>query len=624
MSPKRNTQAAASARRRNTHAAATRASRAVAETAAKTHAGGAAGSQPPAGSLKITPLGGLGEVGKNLNIIEYGNAAIMVDAGLKLGVDLPGINYAIPQLDYLKKIKSKLLGYVFTHGHLDHVGAMPFILPIANLPCYGSHFTLGMAERIVKDRDADLNIDKRVVDPDKHERVKIGPFTIELVRVTHSIPDACAVVIDTPAGRIVHTGDFRIDESPVDGKQVDRRRLSELGREGVLLLMSDSTGCEKLGHTISETEIQPVLEKLISQSNGRVVISAASTNINRVQMILNAAINSGRKVAIDGRSMLANLELAVKLGFAKIPKGTIVPMRDVGRVPERQLAILSTGHQGEEFSVLDRMASGEHKHFKLRAGDTVIFSASPIPGNEKSVVRVVDRLMREGARVYQHVTRDVDETGHLHVSGHASRDELAEMLKLTKPKYFMPIHGEYHHQINHAELAIRSGWARDRVLVADNGDVLELAADRFRKAGSVAGGAVLIDQTGAIVPDVVIKDRLLLADDGIVVVVLTLDQTGGELITSPDIITRGFIYVKENEELMGNLRNQLRHFTARRARKVEIDRFKQELRDDINQFLYQRTQRSPVIIPVVNVAGGRSTNQPSKHAAKQTRSARRR
>lgn len=562
---------------------------------------GSGQSQTNGKALTITPLGGLGEVGKNLNVIEYGDDAIVVDAGLKLGVDLPGINYAIPQLDYLKKIKHKIRGYVFTHGHLDHVGAMPFVLPIVNAPCYGSHFTLGMLERIVKDRDVSLHIDKRTLNPDAHDRVQIGPFKIELVRVTHSIPDACAAVIDTPVGRILHTGDFRIDPNPVDGKKVDSERLRQLGQEGVLLLLSDSTGCEKLGHTISESEIEPTLSQLINQSSGRVVISAASTNINRVQMIINAAIEANRKVALDGRSMLANLELAIQLGFAKIPSGTIVPMRDVSRIPEGELAIVSTGHQGEEFSALDRMASGDHKHVKLKLGDTVIFSASPIPGNEKSVVRVVDRLMREGAQVYQHVTREVDETGHLHVSGHGSRDELTEMINLTQPKFFLPIHGEYHHQVRHAELAADSGMSNHNIIVADNGDRLELTADKFRRVDHVPGGALLIDQSGSLVQDVVIKDRLLMSEDGIVVVILTLHKRSGELLSSPDIITRGFIYMRENEELMKNLRNELRHFTARRSRKVEIDRFKQELRDDVNQFLYRRTERSPLIIPVVNV-----------------------
>lgn len=569
-------------------------------------------SQSGQPTLRIVPLGGLGEVGKNLNILEYGNDAIVLDAGFKLGVDLPGINYAIPQLDYLKKIKHKVKAYVFTHGHLDHVGAMPYTLPIVNAPCYGSQLTLGMLERIVADRDVNLKLDKRVINPDSHERVVIGPFTVELVRVTHSIPDACAAVIDTPAGRVIHTGDFRIDPSPLDGKKVDTQRLEELGREGVTLLMSDSTGCEKPGHTETEQHIQPTLEKLITEAPGRAIISSVSTNINRLQMIINSAVRSGRKVAIDGRSMLANIELAVKLGFAKIPSGTVVAMRDAGKIADRKLAVVSTGHQGELNSVLHRMASGEHKHIKLKASDTVILSASTIPGNEKAVVEVVDGIMREGVRVYQHVTRDIDGIGPLHVSGHASRDELVEMIKLTRPKFFMPIHGEYHHQVRHAQLAHANGIAKDNVNVCDNGDLLEMTRQSFKKTGTVPGGAVLIDQTGAVVPDVVVKDRLLMSEDGIVVVMLTLDGRSRELVSSPDIITRGFIYMRENEELLDNLRRQLRNFTARRARKVELDRFKAELRDDINQFLYKRTERSPIIIPVVNVVKGGAQSSRSK------------
>lgn len=560
--------------------------------------------------IKLIPLGGLGEVGKNLNVLEFGNDAIIIDAGFMLGVDFPGINYAIPELAYLESIKGKIRGYIFTHGHLDHVGAMPYILPLAPAPVYGSRLTLDMLERVVKDKDLNLNVDKRYLNPDSHEKVVIGPFTIELVRVTHSIPDATAVVIDTPAGRVIDTGDFKIDPTPLDSKVTDLERFKQLGKEGVLLLMSDSTNCEDEGRTPTEQVIEPSLLEIFKQCEGRMVISAVSTNINRIQMIINAVVKTGRKVAIDGRSLLANIELAVKNGFMKIPKGTIVAMRDAARVPDKQLAIISTGHQGELNSVLLRMASGEHKFIKLKPSDTVILSSSVIPGNEKAVVAVVDRLMREGAKVYQHSTRDLDGTGPLHVSGHGRRDELSEMIQMLKPKYFAPIHGEFHHQIRHAELAVQNQVPAQNVFVLDKGDVLGITAAKTAKIGRVPAGALLVDQTGAVVPGLVIKDRLLMSEDGMVVTVLTIDRKSGQLLTSPDIISRGFIAIKDNEELMNELRTELRRFSLRRFAKVDLTRFKTELRDHVNNFLYKQTQRSPIIIPVVNAVGaGAKPNQ---------------
>jgi ribonuclease J len=558
--------------------------------------------------LKFIPLGGLGEVGKNMNILEYGDDAIVLDAGFALGVDLPGINYAIPELTYLDSIKHKIRAYVFTHGHLDHVGAMPYALPVVSAPCYGSHFTLGMLEKQLEDPELARLLQKRPLSPDNHEKVTIGPFTIELVRVTHSIPDACAVVIGTPVGKLVHTGDFKLDPTPLDGRMADLKRFEELGREGVLLLFSDSTNCERPGRTPTEQELSPTYDNILRKCMGRTIFSAVSTNLNRIQLIIDAAVKNGRKVAMDGRSMLANVELAVKLGYIRIPKGTIVAMRDIGKIADRDLAIVSTGHQGEVNSVLMRMATGEHKYVKLKPSDTVILSASPIPGNEKAVVAVVDRLMREGANVYQHVTRDLDLLGPLHVSGHGNREELSDMIKLIKPKFFVPIHGEYHMQIRHRELAQANGIPRDNVAVLDNGDILSIQPNSIQKTNRVPAGMQLIDSTGAVVPDLVIKDRLLMSEDGIVVTVLTVARKTGQLLTSPDIITRGFIYMRDNEELMNDLRIQMRRFTIRRFTKVELNKFKQELRDDITNFLYRRLGRTPIVIPVVNSIGAQPVN----------------
>ena len=579
--------------------------------------GGGFGKGP---RLRIVPLGGLGEVGRNMNIIEYGNDAIVVDAGFRLGIDLPGINYAIPDFTYFEQIKHKLRGYVFTHGHLDHIGAMPYLLPLAPAPVYGSRFTLDMLERQMLDRDPNTRLDKRYINPELHEKVVIGPFRLELARVTHSIPDSTAAIIETPLGKIVHTGDFRIDPSPLDGRLTDLERLRQIGNEGVLLLMSDSTRCEVPGRSLTEKVIEPTLLELFKRADGRLIVSAVSTNINRVQMIINAVVSTGRKIAIDGRSMLANIELAIRSGFIRIPKGTIVPMRDVARIGDRELAIISTGHQGELGSVLMRMASGDHKFIKLKPTDTVILSASPIPGNEKAVALVVDGLMREGTRVYQQGTREIDAHGVLHVGGHGLRDELSEMIMLTRPKYFMPIHGDFRFQVRHAELAAENGIPKPNIFVLDNGDVFEIGEHTAAKTGRVPAGTQLVDQTGEIVPGLVIKDRLLMSQDGIVVIVLTIDRASGQNLSSPDIITRGFIYVKESEELMNSLRTQLVQFGLRRFNKVEINRFKQELRDEINSFLFSHTGRSPLIIPVVNaVGGGRGSDRPRSGPAPVTK-----
>jgi ribonuclease J len=554
--------------------------------------------------LKIIPLGGLGEIGKNMMAIEYENDIVIIDMGFMFPTDdQPGIDYVIPDVTYLEKNKHKVRGMVLTHAHEDHMGGIPFILPKIPTPIYTARFSAGMVEKKLVEYHLQTQPQLRVMDPDKHERVQLGVFTIELVRITHSIPDACSVAIHTPLGTIFHTGDFRFDPSPIDNKPADLKRIKELGDAGILLLLSDSTSCERLGRTSSEREIQPSFEDVFSRQKGRIIISSFSSQINRVQLVVDACVKTGRKLAFTGRSMLANVELAVKLGYLKIPAGTIMRLQDLAKTPDNQVVILCTGSQGELNSALTRMSTGDHPNVKIKPGDAIVMSSSPIPGNEKSVVSSVDALLREGAWVFQQATRELDDCGILHVSGHASRDELVEMMNLLRPKYFMPQHGEFHHLVRHAELAVKNGIPKSNVFVLDNGDVLEITPTSARKGARVPSGKIMIDGSGVgDVEGVVLRDRLAMANDGIFVIVATVDRKSGKLLSSPDIISRGFVYMKENEDLINRARGEVRKSFERRGPREVIDwtKFKLRLRDDIGDYLYKATKRNPMVITVIN------------------------
>lgn len=555
--------------------------------------------------LRIIPLGGLGEVGKNMTAFEFGDDIVVVDMGFMFPTDeQPGIDYVIPDVSYLEKNKAKIRAHIITHAHEDHMGGIPYILPKLAAPIYGARFTLGMVEKKLVEFRLKTQPQLRVVDPDKHEKVKLGQFTIELVRVTHAIPDSCAVVIDCPVARIVHTGDFRFDPEPIDNKPTDIARLKELGQEGVTLLMSDSTGCEVEGRTPSEREIEPTFEDLFNRQSGRIIISSFSSQINRVQLVIDAAVKTGRKVAFNGRSMLANVELAVKLGYLRIPKGVIMRMQEATNLPDNQVVIVATGSQGEINSALTRMSTGDHPFVKIKPSDAVIMSSSIIPGNEKSVVASIDNLMREGSQVYHNTWRRIDECGILHVSGHGHRDELVEMIELVKPKYFIPIHGEFHMQVHHAELAAaKTNVPRANIFVLDNGDSLEITPHGAKKGQKVQAGLIMIDGSGVgDVEGVVLRDRITMASEGIFVVVAMVDRKTGKLLASPDIISRGFVYMKENEQLIADARTEIRKIFNRRNPNQGNDwsRFKLTVRDDLGEFLYSRTGRRPMVIPVVN------------------------
>jgi ribonuclease J len=562
--------------------------------------------------LKIIGLGGQDEGGaKNMMVIEYQNDAIVIDCGSDLGVDLPGINYGIADTTYLDQIKNKLRGFIVSHGHLDHMGAMPHILPKYNVPVYGSRFTIGRVEEIFGNFGLPMpdgfELKTVAMNEDTHERLKLGEFYIELVRVTHSIPGSTAIVVDTPVGRLINTGDFRLDPNPLDHERTDMDRFKELANEGVLALLSESTTTERLGRTPSESTIEQSFVDIMEQAPGRIFVAIFSTNVNRIQMIVNAAVHHNRKIALDGRSMISTLEMAVRNGFMKIPKGTFVPIASVGNMKDQDVVVVCTGGQGEPNSALQRMSMGDHKHVSLKEQDTVILSSTPIPytGNDSLVRAMVDDLFRKGVHVYRHETYQLDHSGPLHVSGHASIDEYADMINMVKPKFFIPIYGDFTGKKYHVDIAVEQGIPRKNIVNAGNGDVIALTPDKIEVEGQVPHGTILVDQTGAVVSSIVVKDRVLLAEEGLVAVVLTIDKKTGNLLTSPDIISRGFIYMKDNEELMNAFRQELRRAVTQRFKRVDLDRFKAELKDYVTHFLYEQTQRSPIVIPVVNIVGGR-------------------
>ncbi len=568
--------------------------------------------------LKIIGLGGMdGGGSKNMILIEYKNDAIVIDAGNDLGVDLPGINYGIADVTYLESIKHKLRAYIITHGHLDHIGGLPHIVPNIPAPIYGSKFTIGRVEEIFGNFGLPMpegfELNTIMMNENTHERLKIGEFFVELVRVTHSIPGSTVVVVDTPVGRIINTGDFRLDPDPLDHEKTDIDRLKQLGDEGVLALLSESTTTERPGRTPSESTIEQSFVDILQQAPGRVFIGLFSTNINRVQMIINAAVHNNRKIAIDGRSMVSTLEMAVRHGFVKIPKGTFIPINSANTLPDDKIVVVCTGSQGEPSAALVRMSTGDHRHIKMKPQDTVVLSSTPIPysGNDANIRSMVDDLLKKDVHVYRHETREVDGCGPLHVSGHASQEEYKDMINYIRPKFFVPIYGDFTAKKYHIELAVEEGIPRKNTLNVDNGDVITFTSDKMELSGQVPHGTVLVDQTGAIVSNVVVKDRIMMSQDGLVTVVLTVDRKTGQALTSPDIISRGFIYMRDNEELMNELRGELRRAVQQRFKRIDLDRFKQEIREHVTHFLYDKTQRSPIIIPVVNVIGKGGTVAPN-------------
>ncbi len=566
-------------------------------------------SQGP--KLKVMPIGGLGEmgIGKNMMAIEYDNEILIIDMGFLFpGSDYPGINYITPDITYLLERKHMIRGVVFTHGHLDHIGAFRHLIPQIPAPVYASKFTIGMLKRTMEESDSGYKPDYYELNPEAHERAQIGDsFNIELVRVNHSIPDSTAVVIRTPVGVLVDTGDWRFEENPVDGRKFDLDRMTEIAtKEGILLLMNESTNCESEGtHTHGEPEIQQSISQVMDKyQNNRLIISAFSSQIHRIQGIMEEAKKHGRKIALAGYSMLQNLEVALRTGTIKVPKDTIVKMEDIVKLPDGKVTIICTGSQGEFNAVLNRMASGAHRHIKIKNTDAVVFSSNPIPGNEKYVVRTVDGLMREGSDVIQNGKTHLTGIGPLHLSGHGYYDDHVKLINALNPTFYMPIHGEFHMLVHNAELAEKEcAIPRENIFVCDSGDVLEFTPDgKGYKNGRIPVGGVMYDDSGAIVSEVVLKDRIHMSQEGMFIVVLTIQKGNGRLLTSPDIISRGFIYLRDSEELMNLIRQYLKQKIARSfgGKKVDMDVLKKELKDEITHLLYDQTHRTPIVIPVIN------------------------
>ena len=544
--------------------------------------------------LKIIPLGGLGEIGKNMTIIRYGDEMIMIDAGLMFPEnDMLGIDLVIPDISYVLENKNCLKAIILTHGHEDHIGALPYILKKLTVPVYGTKLTLGiLAGRLKEDGVECKNL--RVVSGG--EIVMIGCFSVGFIRVNHSIPDSVGLSIKTPVGMIVHTGDFKLDYTPIDGKMTDFRRFADLGARGVLLLMADSTNAEREGHTPSERTVGAAFNRVFQNAPGRIIVATFSSNVHRIQQAIDMAIRYRRRVAILGRSMVNVVTTSLELGYLHAPEGTIIDVEDIRNYSANKIVIITTGSQGEPMSALTRMAMSDHRQVDVIPGDTVIISATPIPGNEKLVAKTVDNLLRLGANVVHRREEGI------HVSGHAARDELRLIHNLIKPKFFMPVHGELHHLFAHAKLAEEMGMNRENILVGENGAVIELSRDSGKIAGHVNAGVIMVDGLGVgDVGNIVLRDRRQLSQDGILIVVVTMNRASGKVISGPDIVSRGFVYVRESEQLMVDARSRVFH-TLRRCKEDQISDWitiKLNIRDALAQFLFEQTRRRPMILPII-------------------------
>jgi ribonuclease J len=542
--------------------------------------------------LSVIPLGGVGEIGKNMTVYGYGNDMIVVDAGLKFPEEeMLGVDAVIPDITYLVENREKVRGILLTHGHEDHIGALPYVLKNLNVPVYGTRLTLGLVENKLKEHG--LGDSVKLVTIDGNSRITLGSFRVSFFYLNHSIPDTGGFAIETPEGLVIHTGDFKFDHTPVDGRPADLHKLAAYGAKGVLALVADSTNAERPGFTPSERTVGKKIDDIIAQAPGRVILATFASNIHRIQMVIEAAERHGRKVAVVGRSMVNNIQIAVQLGYLTMRKNTMIDADDIGKFPPEKLVILSTGSQGEPMSALTRMARSAHRKVEILPGDTVVLASSPIPGNERSVARTVDQLMRVGAHViYQGV----------HVSGHGSQEELKLMLNLVRPKYFIPVHGEFRMQRQHADLAMSMGVDPDHIFILDNGDVVEFENGSARQAARVTAGTVLIDGLGVgDVGNIVLRDRKLLSQDGILVVVVTLAKQTGAILSGPDIISRGFVYVRESEALLEEA-NKLVAATLEKLVADNISEWsslKTAVRDTLGRFLYEQTRRRPMILPII-------------------------
>ncbi len=544
--------------------------------------------------VKIIPLGGLEQIGMNITAIEYEDTIVVIDCGLSFPEDeMLGIDLVIPDVTYLKENADRVKGLVVTHGHEDHIGAIPYVENEINMPIYATKLTMGLIENKLREHDNINNIKRKIV---KHGQIiNLGCFRIEFIRTNHSIVDAAALAIYTPAGIIVHTGDFKVDYTPVFGEVIDLPRFGELGKKGVLALMADSTNVERPGYTQSEKTVGKTFDNLFADNREhRIIIATFASNVDRVQQIINSAYKFGRKVVVEGRSMVNIIQTASELGYISIPDNTLIEIERVRDYPDEQLVLITTGSQGENMAALSRIAASIHNKISIKPGDVVIFSSHPIPGNEKAVFKVINELEMKGAHV---IFQDT------HVSGHACQEELKLMYALTKPKYAVPVHGEYRHLKRHAELAVEMGIPKENVKILSTGDVLELSDDKFDVIGRVPAQGILVDGLGVgDVGNIVLRDRQHLSQNGLLIIVVTLEKESNQILSGPDIVSRGFVYVRESETLMDDCRAVVQDALDECLMRGVSDwgRIKTGIRDSLGEFLWKRTKRSPMILPIIS------------------------
>jgi ribonuclease J len=545
-------------------------------------------------SLQIIPLGGLGEVGKNMTAFRYQDTIIVIDAGLMFPEEeLLGIDIVIPDITYLLENREKVKAILLTHGHEDHVGALPYVLKEINVPVYGSRLTLGIVERKLDEHNLSGTM-LNVVKP--RDSLSIGPFEIEFFRVCHSIPDAMGIALHTPLGIVVHTGDIKLDQTPVDNELVDFRKFSELGEKGVLVMLGDSTNADRPGFTLSERVVGNTFDELFGKCEGRIIVTTFASNVHRIQQVVSTAEKYQRKVCVIGRSMVNNVQVAMDLGYIHIPEGMLIDMEDISEYPPQEIVIVTTGSQGEPMSALTRMATADHRWVGIEPGDTVIISANPIPDNEKLVTKTVDLLFKQGAEVVYERNMGV------HVSGHAAQEELKIILNLIRPQYFVPVHGEYHHLIKHAKLAENLGIPKENIFVVENGQIIEVGKNKGSLNGKVSSGRILVDGLGVgDVGNIVLRDRRQLSQEGIMIVVVTIDKDKGGVLAGPDIVSRGFVYVRESEELIVDAKEKVKEALDVCAQRnvTEWAVIKSQVRERLSRHLYEKTGRRPMILPII-------------------------
>ena len=546
-------------------------------------------------NLKIIPLGGLDEIGKNITVFEYGNEIVLVDCGLEFPEDdMLGVDLVIPDITYLEKNKEKIKGLVITHGHEDHIGSIPYLLRQINVPIYATKLTIGLIQNKLEEHK--LLASTKLVTVEQGQTVSFGNIKVEFIRSSHSIPDSVMLAITTPAGTVLHTGDFKIDYTPIDNQLMDLGRIAELGNKGILALLSDSTNAERKGFTMSESSVGEVFDRLFQNNSKRIVVATFASNVHRVQQIVNSAVKYGRKIAVCGRSMINMIETARELGYIDSPENLFIDIDMIKNYTDDQLVIITTGSQGETMSALTRMAAGEHKKVVITPNDMVIISATPIPGNEKLVSNVINDLMQIGAEVVYSALEDI------HVSGHACQEEQKLILALARPKYFIPVHGEYKQLRAHAETAKKMGIPPENIFLLNNGRVLELNKKEAKITTSVPSGRILVDGLGVgDVGNIVLRDRQHLSQDGLIVIVMTMDSSTGEIVSGPDVVSRGFVYVRESENLMEDvkraIRDEVRMFEEHGIR--DWSTIKSTLKDNLRDYIFQRTKRNPMILPII-------------------------